>query len=305
MHAHKISALVRTARVVVAFLIAPWLSNAAIGSSIELSSVLVDVSWLQKYLGHPDLVVLDARSRAAYGVSHIDGAVSLPGLSTFAGDDVSRMLIPISRAKSLFSSAGISRDKTVVIYDGGGVSDAPRVFWVLEVYGHNKVAVLDGGFDAWTRHSMSVSDVAVAPTPGEFIPAPNNERLATKLATRLALNNPSFTLIDSRAADLHAGTTHKTPIGGHIPQSINVPASLNLSRTAGVARFRSKTDLERLYAFVGSRKTVVYCDFGEEATLTYLALRYLNKPVSIYDGSWSEWSLDPQTPKVLAKSPLR
>lgn len=268
---------------------------------LVLPDLLVDTPWLQGKLRHSNLILLDARPAVDYEGGHIEGAVSLPYTDTFAVNGDFKLILSLRGAKELFSKAGIDRRKTVVIYDGGDVSQAARVFWVLEAYGQQRVAILDGGFDNWKSQMLPVSIVPGSPTPSEFIPEPQADRLAGKLATRLALSNPNIALIDSRIEEEFVGKKSRTALAGHIPQAVNVPWTGNLSRSGGISRYKSTEDLRNMYAFVGERKAIAYCNFGNEATLTYFVLRRLGLSPAVYDGSWSEWSLDAQVPKVIAE----
>lgn len=285
-----------------AVLLLAWICAPVTASELELPSLLVDAEWLERKLGHPDLVLLDARPAAEYQESHIERAVSLPYTDTIAVHGDYKLIVSLSKAKELFSSAGVARDKTVVVYDGGDATQASRLFWVLEAYGHRKIAVLDGGLAYWASHSLPVSSVPTAPARTEFIPEPQADRIATKLSTRLALNNPNIALIDSRVAAEFLGSKSKTPIPGRIPDAVNVPWPDNLAKLSGLSRYKTSQDLARLYAFVGSRKAISYCNSGNEATLTYFVLRLLGLSPAVYDGSWAEWSMDSEMPKVLVKS---
>jgi len=104
-----------------------WLATVAIlalcstsrSADLILPDMLVDTPWLETKLGHPNLVVLDARSPSNYAAGHIEGAVSLPVTETFASNSDYKLIVSLSRARALFSKAGVARDKAVVIYDGG------------------------------------------------------------------------------------------------------------------------------------------------------------------------------------------
>lgn len=276
------------------------LCSTARSADLVLPDLLVDTQWLETKLGHPSLVVVDARAPTDYAAGHIEGAVSLPYTETFASNSDYKLIVSLSRARALFSTAGVARDKVIVIYDGGEGTHASRVFWVLEAYGHRRAAILDGGFPHWRAQGLPHSIVPAVPVPSTFVPEPQVDRLAGKLATRLALANPNIVLIDSRSEDEFFGSTSKAALAGRIPQSVNVPWLRNVTRMGDVTRYKSSEELREVYAFVAGRKAIAYCNSGKDATLTYFVLRRLGMNPAVYDGSWLEWSVDAQTPKVLA-----
>lgn len=270
-----------------------WVAMPVLAS--EPQQRLVDSTWLSGRLHKPGLVVLDTRSRALYDQGHIAGAVSLPVAETFGPDPRSDLAAPISTIQRLFSAAGVDQETQVVLYDGGDMVGASRVFWIMEIHGQHHVALLNAGFRDWQARGLPVSDEALRPTPRTFVSHVNPARLATKFSTRLAIDDPDVQIVDVRPGKAYRGETDGQVRKGHIPTAINMPFNMNL-RGPGEG-LKSFADLRKLYQGIDRHKKVItYCDKGLESTLAYFVLRQLGYDVATYDGSWYEWSNDPQLP---------
>ena len=277
--------------------LSPIAASVGAAPAPTLPDVVVDAGWLHDHLASPDLIVLDARAPVDYAVDHLPGAINLPATATAARREQKEVVSSISQLRNLFSAAGVDATRTVVVYDDGDFIKAARVFWVLEVFGHAQVAVLDGGLAAWRERGLTVSTAPATPTPRTFVPTVVAARLASKIDTRLALENAAAVVVDTRSVDEYTGRAGKTDVLGHIPGAVNVPWIDNLNATsAGHAQFHDVATLAQRYQFAAGKKAVVYCNTGNLATVTYLAWRRLRWPVAMYDGSWWEWSVDASLP---------
>lgn len=264
-------------------------------AAAEAQQRLVGSDWLVGELRDSDLVVLDARSRERYAQGHIAGAVSLPVTDTFGPDPHSDLAAPISTIQQLFGAAGVDQTTRVVIYDDGDMVSASRVFWILEVHGHQHVALLNPGYAYWQAHELPVSTQPARPAAREFVSQITPDRLATKFSTRLAISDAGVVILDVRPGAAYRGETGGFARKGHIPTAISLPFDRNLQGAdAGLKPF---SELEKIYQGIDkSKKVITYCDTGKASTLTYFILRQLGYDVATYDGSWYEWSNDPQLP---------
>lgn len=265
----------------------------------ETQSLLIKPSWLKSHLHDNGLVVVDTRTASKYRAGHIDNAINLPVASTFGGKPRDDLVAPISHIQAIFSNAGIGNETHVIVYDAGNFIDAARVFWVLEVYGHQHVALLDGGYSLWYKRKLPTSNAIVKHAPAQFIPTIAPEHLSTKFSTRLAIDDSTKTIIDARTHKEYLGLTSKTARHGHIPNAINIPFSENIETVAGESRIKSIPQLKAIYKGIDrDKKVIAYCNRGKQSALTYFILRELGFNVSAYDGSWFEWSMDSSLPII-------
>ena len=259
---------------------------------------IIDTSWLAKQTSKPpELVILDVRPSTKFLQGHIDGAVNIPIENTFQKVGFAKNVKPVSEIQDLLGNAGISNNSTVVVYDAGDYIDAGRMFWILEVHGHHKIKLLNGGFPAWSQEKRPISTKAITPTPQKFIAAIQPRRLATKFNTRLALNNPNQNIIDARSKDEYLGKISKANRYGHIPTAISIPWLQNFETVDGISVIKNIEELKKLYNGIDSDKSVItYCNAGRHSSFTYFVLRQLGFDVSHYDGSWLEWGNDTKLP---------
>jgi thiosulfate/3-mercaptopyruvate sulfurtransferase len=247
----------------------------------------------------PDVVVLDVRDPEMYGAGHIPGAINLPEAKTYRQNGRTDRVGKPAYIQKLFSQAGITQQKRVIIYDDGSFINAGRVFWVLEVYGHTKVQLLDGGFPAWQADGLSVSMEAVSPKPGDFIAMIQPEKLVTKLRMRLATRADKSIILDARSQDEYAGFKSITDRYGHIPQAINIPWGNNVNSGGDFPQMKTFPELQQVYAGLDKNKKILtYCNKGKGSSFAYFVLRQMGLDVAHYDGSWFEWSSDVSLPIV-------
>jgi thiosulfate/3-mercaptopyruvate sulfurtransferase len=253
---------------------------------------------LQARLEKGGIKVLDVRPRDAFITNHIQGALNIPVDETFSPVEPRYKVGSIPYMQDLFGKAGIDNKIPVVLYDDGGHINAGRMFWVLEVYGHRQVAVLNGGFPAWQEQGLPVAVGDPQVDPVQFTANINPHRLATKFSTRLAVeHSQTHTIIDARSPEQYQGQSSPIERKGHIPGAINIPSERNVYKRDGVVYLLPVTELQTLYAGVGEQdKVITYCNRGKASSLTYYVLRLLGRDVSHYDGSWFEWGGDPELP---------
>ncbi len=265
---------------------------AADRETLAPPSVMVASDWLDRHLSDPRLVVVDARPRSDYDAGHVPGAVSIPP-QRLLDPDTDRDLALVSTIETVFGEAGIDTSRAVVVYDDENYRAAARVFWVLEVHGHRAAAVLDRGYRGWIDAGGEASLVAKPPERARFVATMRPERLATKLAVMRSVTRQDAVILDSRSREEYLGEVSKAQRSGHIPNAVNVSFERNLDAADGSCGFANIDDLRMLYADIPSDKRVItYCNSGNRASVSYLALRVLQRDVAVYDGSWLEWGND-------------
>lgn len=267
-------------------------------TSVELPGVLVEAEWLRTHRGSAELQLIDARTRDAYRAGHIPGAVSLPASSL---DDSSGNLASVSTIEGILSQAGVRMDRLVVIYDEAvDHRPAARLLWALEVHGHRRVAVLNGGLPTWRKAAPgSLETTPSRLAPSRFVAHLRPDRIATRLQVLRASSNRESLLLDARSLPEYIGKQSSGPRAGHISGAHHHDANSNLEidTSTGQCSMRDVHTLQSIYADLPrDRQIISYCNSGKRASVAYLALRALGFDVAVYDGGWLEWSSHPDLP---------
>jgi thiosulfate/3-mercaptopyruvate sulfurtransferase len=271
---------------------------------------LVDAAWLADHHRDPEVRVVDLRwyldgrsGRDAYDAGHVPGAVFVD-LAAISGHEPGRGRHPLPDAgvfQAAMRAAGIDDATAVVVYDDGGGVVAARLWWMLRYFGHERVAVLDGGIQAWAGE---LSTEAERPAPGSLTAPPPRDDLRVDYEQVRALPAGAL-LLDARPADRYRGENELVdPVAGHIPGAVSAPAVGNL--TDGL-RMLAPDELRRRFAALGAgegREVVVYCGSGVSACHDLLAMELAGLPgARLYPGSWSEWSSRDESPVATGEVP--
>jgi thiosulfate/3-mercaptopyruvate sulfurtransferase len=236
-------------------------------------------------------LVLDLRPAEDFAAGHIGGAIHLDlwGVSLIDTDPapLKAFMWMIDHVLAL---RGVDADTPVVVYDEQSGVRAARAFWFLEYFGHPRVQMLDGGFNAWMRAGLPVTRDAQAPPKSTWTGTPDPSRIATWRDVKDRLNSRDTVLLDTRTDGEHDGTTVRAKRGGAIPGAVHVEWTRNLTPQGD---FKPASELRAMYERAGvtpDREVVTYCQGGYRAAHGYLALRLLGYPrVRNYTGSWKEW----------------
>ena len=255
-------------------------------------SLLVTPEQLSRELAasHPPLLI-DLRPVEQYCESHLPGAVHLDlfGISSIDTDPAPlRAFFWI--IEHLLASRGVSSDVAVVVYDDTSGIRAARAFWFLEFFGHPNTRVLDGGFSAWVRKGLPVTQQPSKPTPTNWTGTRDAGILAGWREVHERLGRQDTVILDTRSDDEYYGATVRAARGGAVPGAVHLEWTSNL---AADGTFKRTDDLREMYERAGvtpDREVVTYCQGGYRAAHSYLALRLLRYPrVRNYIGSWKEW----------------
>lgn len=260
---------------------------------------LAEPSDLMKMSGKEHVKVIDFRKREDFDKGHIPGAIPMWRTDIEDRDAPVRGLIASREAmESLLSGLGISSEDTLVIYDDRGCVDAARLWWVLQVYGFDKSRLLNGGLQHWENQNGPVDSkyTALPPQPFRF-EGPGKPSLRIEKDRVLArLDDPEWTLIDTRSADEYSGKRQKegAQAAGRIPGSINIDWAEAVHYHKDMT-FRSVEDLRKKYRRLPKdpgQPIIAYCHSGVRSAHTSFVLTQLlgYDQVHNYDGSWLEWS---------------
>jgi thiosulfate/3-mercaptopyruvate sulfurtransferase len=198
------------------------------------------------------------------------------------------------------SAVGFANAMQAVVYDRQGANYCGRLWWMLKWAGHDAVAVLDGGWQAWlAAGGEAASGEEPAHFQSNFTLGDPLRRLVTGDQVQAALGTPRQTLVDARAPARFRGEVEPLdPVAGHIPGALNRPFAQNLGPDG---RFKSpselKSDFEALLQGRDPAGVVHQCGSGVSAVPNVIAMELAGyPPAALYAGSWSEWSRDPRRP---------
>lgn len=276
------------------------------------ANALISTDWLAHHLSDPSVKILDASyfvpggvepARQQYAEGHIPGAIFF---DINAVADVTSPKDHAFPSATVFSekvgALGIGNDDVVVAYDHlGGTCAAARVWFMFRTYGHEKVAVLDGGRSKWTAEGHAYSTDVPCPSPRTFLAQTTAKRVFDKHDVLANITTQKFQLLDARGKGRFEGTEAEPRPGlraGHIPGSANLPF---LSLIDGDTKtWKDAIALEAAFASAGvdlTRPLTTTCGSGVSACTLALGAYLLGKTdTSIYDGSWIEWGADAALP---------
>lgn len=265
-------------------------SEGQYGETFANPQFIVNVDELASTLDSDEVVILDVRSAEDYESGHIPGAVSLP-ISWLErvevledGTEVKNLVLGPDDITPVFQDAGIDRRSHVVIYDAGRHVLAARVFWMLDYYGHTNIAVLDGGFAAWTQTGRPTTTETPSIEIGNFVARPDESKIADFEYVQARLGSDATALCNALG--------HESFAEAAIPGSVNVPQSTTYT-DGETPVLRSAQEMVALLEQVGisrDSEVVFYCGAGYAAAQDYFVARALGLTnVRLYDGSLRDW----------------
>ncbi len=265
---------------------------------------LVTTEWVTDHSGDPGVVMIDVdEDIEAYDRSHIPGAVGLDWKADLQ-HPIRRTFLDADGFAALMDERGITRDTHVVLYGGNNNWFAAYAYWYFKVYGHQSVALMDGGRKKWELEGRPLtSDVPDVTSTSGYTPAQPDASIRARREQVLAeyVGAPEgISLVDVRSPAEFGGETTSPPhlpgeaamVPGHIPGATNVPWASAVDSDNGA--FLDAEELEQLYRSAGvgpDDETVAYCRIGERAAHTWFALHEILgfDRVRNYDGSWTEY----------------
>lgn len=277
----------------------------------DKSPFIVSPDWLETHLHDPGLSIVDGSwylpaqnrdARAKYDAAHIPGAIFFDQDAVVDPDSSLPHTLPSPAEFERHASAmGITRDDTIIVYDGPGMFTAPRVWWMFRVMGADKVFVLDGGFDNWKAAGRPVTDAPTRTAGTAFVPHFDPGQVVSFDAMQAIVADGSAQIADARGPGRFTGEEAEPREGirsGHMPGARNLPFSAlsengHLKDIAGLCAAFAEAGIDP------DNPVVTSCGSGVTAAVINLALASVGaKDHRLYDGSWSEWGGRSDTPVV-------
>ena len=263
--------------------------------------LLVEADVLQAHLGEKKLLIIDLGKPDLYAKGHIPGAVYL---------DYSRIVRTVKpvggllpdeyQLSEVLSEIGLTPQNHVVAYDDEGGGKAARLLWTLEALGHHHYSLLNGGLHVWANEGHPLSQNPETPTPSHYQAKLSEEGkvVARRNFILEHLQDPKVAMLDARSLAEYNGEKIYAARGGHIPGAINIEwtdfmdQGRNL-RLKSIAELRSQLEEK---GFSTDKTVVAYCHTHHRSAHTWFVLKYLGYTVLGYEGSWSDWGNQPDTP---------
>ena len=262
--------------------------------------VLVSTDWVMDHLNDPQvrLVEVDVDT-TAYDSGHLPGAVGW-NWTTDTQDTVVRDIPDKAAFEALMARSGISNDTTVVLYGDNNNWFATYAFWLMKMYGHQDVRLVNGGRQKLVAEGRELTTAAPEVTSTTYTAtALNNDLRAYRDFVRESLNRADSGLVDVRSPDEFSGKLlapanlpqEGSQRGGHIPGAVNISWSKAMAEDNTFLPMGALQDLYQSQGITPDKEIIAYCRIGERSSHTWFVLTYLlgYPTVRNYDGSWTEW----------------
>ncbi len=277
------------------------LPATGVAQAARFDSPIVSGQWLADHLNDPNVVVLHlATIRRDYTTGHIPGARFLWFNDVAPSNpDLNTELPSVAKLDSLVESLGVSDNSRIVVY-GSTISPlVARVFMTLDYLGAgDRAAVLDGGLTAWKAEGRAISTETPTVARGKFTPHVRSDVVVNVDFVKANIDKPGIRILDARTPNFYSGEGGGGPRPGHVTSAQNIPFT---TLTDSTGKMKDRSAITGLFTAAGVQPTdrfVTYCHVGQQASLLFLAARYVGIKSSLYDGSFEDWSSRDDTPIV-------
>jgi thiosulfate/3-mercaptopyruvate sulfurtransferase len=282
-------------------------AEASAGTPIEARGyarpeALVSTQWVADHLNDPNLRILESNEDVLlYDTGHIPGAQNIDWHADL-NDPLTRDYLDPEEFAGLLSRLGITPETTVIFYGDKNNWWATYALWVFQLFGHDKVKIMDGGRKKWEDEGRPLStEVPSYPETSYPVPARDDSKIRAFREDVLAHLDTPGRLVDVRSVEEYKGLKLHMPYypqegamrGGHIPGAKNVPWARAANPETG--EFKSAEELKAIYeeeiGLTATDDVIAYCRIGERSSHTWFVLTNLlgYERVRNYDGSWTEW----------------
>ncbi len=257
-----------------------------------------------------DVVFIDIRDKEDFEKGHIPGATNIPEIFYFLSTSTDDGLDELKSVYTeLFSAAGISSDKMVIIYEDNlntRYGASCRGFWLLKYLGHQHIGILEGGYSQWKKAGNPTTTDTEKTNQCNFTVNINNSIMATKDTVLKAIDSDDIILLDNRDEVEWIGKSSSpygidfAPRKGRIPSAVWIEWYDFMNDNDNIASFKSSEEIKELCAQKGiytDSEVIIYCFKGARASNTYVAMRQAGfHNLKVYFGSWNEWSRNVDLP---------
>ena len=267
----------------------------------RFDSPIVSTQWLAEHRDDPNVVVLHlATIRRDYTTGHIPGARFLWFNDVAPSNpDFNTELPRLAHLDSLFESLGVSDNSLIVVYGQTITPIVARVFMTLDYLGvGDRAAVLDGGLAAWKAAGQPLSTEAPKVARSKFTPHVRPDVVVNAEFVKANIDKPGIRILDARTPNFYSGEGGGGPRPGHVQSAQNIPFT---SLTDSTGKMKDRAAISGLFTAAGVQpadRVVTYCHVGQQASLLFLAAKYVGIKPSLYDGSFEDWSSRDDTPIV-------
>lgn len=246
-----------------------------------------------------ELLIIDVGQTSTYRQLHIPGAVHIPPGQLVCGMPPAAGKLPSpAQLDSLFGSIGYDPDRAIVVYDDEGGGWAGRLLWTLDVIGHRRASILNGGLHAWVKEGHQLSREPVKTSPAPLSLAIDSAPIAELDEVKAAIDDQDTIIWDARSREEYIGLKMTARRNGHIPGAVNLEWLSLMDHDRNLRLLPDAALRARLAAagISGEQRIITHCHSHHRSGLSYLAARQLGFAVKAYHGSWSEWGNLPDTP---------
>lgn len=262
--------------------------------------LIIEAQELEKHLENDNLLIIDLCNGDAYKANHIPGAIHFDYSHIVKVEKPVMGKVPDDeQLTEIFSSLGITSNTHVVAYDDEGGGKACRLLWTLELCGHQKLSLLNGGIFSWVNKGHPLSHTPAYPSPAHFELHKDLTVLATREYIQGNLDNDQIQMLDARSLAEYHGRRNFALKGGHIPGAIHYEWTDAMDKNNNLCLLPIE-DIQKTLMNKGFDKNstiVAYCHSHHRSSFSYYTLKAagFNKVMG-YAGSWSEWGNHPDTP---------
>ena len=263
------------------------------------AEVLVDADWVEAHRNDDNVKLIEVDvDLNAYDEGHIPGAVAWNWTSQL-NDQLRRDIPSREQLETLLRESGVKNDDTVILYGDNNNWFAAFAFWILKMYGHSDVRLMDGGRKKWVADNRELTTQQENPQPSEYSAGEIDLNYRATVSDILAnIKAGEYNLVDVRSPAEFTGEviappgmTETAQRGGHVPGAKNIPWAQAVNEDG---TFKSADDLRNVYGAKGieqGKPVIAYCRIGERSSHTWFVLHYLLgfEHAKNYDGSWTEY----------------